>query len=256
MGVRREFRLLLCAVQFLTRVPVGHLAGYAPDWITRSARYFPLVGHMVGGVSAAVLWGAAQLWPQPVPVILALIGGILLTGAFHEDGLADTADGLGGGQDRTQRLTIMKDSRVGTYGVLALILLLALKAASLATLDVVSAAAALITAHGLARAAAVLAMAAMPYAGDPDAAKIKPVPQGVTWSESLFATAWGLWPLAVLPMLPLSSVFTGLVLGGLLALGLALTARRLIGGVTGDVLGGIEELFQAGYLLGVLAGHI
>ena len=157
----RQLQLFLCAVQFLTRVPTPALRGFESDWISRSARYFPLVGMLVGGVCAAVFWGAAQLWSGWLPALLAIAAGVLVTGAFHEDGLADTADGLGGGSTLAKRLTIMKDSRIGTYGALALGLVLALKAAALAELPAGLGAWALVAAHAGGRGAAVLAMRAL-----------------------------------------------------------------------------------------------
>ena len=118
--MRREVALFLTAVQLLTRVPTPGIAGFQPDWVARSARYYPLVGALVGAVAALVLLGAARLWTGALPALLAVAGGVLLTGAFHEDGLADAADGLGGGATRERRLHIMKDSRIGSYGALAL----------------------------------------------------------------------------------------------------------------------------------------
>lgn len=246
----QQVRLLICAVQFLTRVPTPRLAVFEPEWITRSARYFPLVGQGVGAVSAGVLLLAGHLWNGPVAAVLALSVGLLVTGAFHEDGLADTADGLGGGQTPERRLEIMKDSRVGTYGVCALGLVLALKGAVLATTPVWTAAAALLAAHGLGRAAAVVAMRLTPYAPNGEAGKWKPVPQGVRTGEVLVALAIAAWPLA---LLPLGASLLGLAGGAVLAIGLALLARRLIGGHTGDVLGAVEQVFEVGFLLGVTA---
>lgn len=246
----QQVRLLICAVQFLTRVPTPRLSVFEPEWITRSARYFPLVGQGVGAVSAGVLLLAGHLWNGPVAAVLALAFGLLVTGAFHEDGLADTADGLGGGQTPERRLEIMKDSRVGTYGVCALGLVLALKGAVLATTPAWTAATALLAAHGLGRAAAVVAMRLTPYAPSGGAGKWKPVPQGVRTGEVLVALAIAAWPLA---FLPLGASLLGLAGGAVLAVGLALLARRLIGGHTGDVLGAVEQVFEVGFLLGVTA---
>jgi adenosylcobinamide-GDP ribazoletransferase len=250
----RQLQLLLCAVQFLTRLPVPALKRFEPDWTTRAARYFPLVGLLVGGVCAAAFWGASRIWSGPVAAVLALACGVLLTGAFHEDGLADTADGLGGGTTRSRRLAIMKDSRVGTYGVLALLLVLGLKGASLAGLPAGLGAWSLVAAHGAGRAAAVVAMFLLPYAGDERAAKWKPAAGGPTLGETLIAIAIGGLPLALSPD---GTALAGLALGAATALIPALLARRLIGGFTGDVLGGVEQVFEAGFLLGVAAaaGH-
>ena len=243
----RQLKLFLCAVQFLTRLPVPSFADFEPDWITRSARYFPLVGVGVGAICALVLLAAGQLWTGPLPALLAISAGVLVTGGFHEDGLADTADGLGGGQTPERRLQIMKDSRIGTYGVLALGLVLAIKVAALAETPLATAALALVAAHGAGRTAAVAVMMLGRHVSDPASAKYKPAPQGVRPLELLAAAVTGLWPLALLGLPGL----VGAAVGGLLALLLAVTARRLIGGHTGDVLGGIEQACELGVLLGV-----
>lgn len=248
--MRRQLHLFFCAVQFLTRIPVPPLQDFEAGWITRSAKYFPLVGQIVGALSGAALLAADQFWIWPLPALLAVAAGLLITGAFHEDGLADTADGLGGGQNVAQRLTIMKDSRIGTYGALALMMVLAIKVAALSPLPAETAALLLIAAHGLGRAAAVIAMTVMTYAGDPDAAKSKPVPDGVTGAECLLAIAFSLWPLLLIAP-PI--IMPALIGGGVLALVMALTARRLIKGYTGDVLGAIEQVFEVGFLLAAAA---
>ncbi|PVM93602.1 adenosylcobinamide-GDP ribazoletransferase [Caulobacter radicis] len=246
----RQVQLLLCAAQFLTRLPTPPLRGFEPDWITRSARYFPLVGLLVGGVCALALLAASQVWNGWVPALLALGAGLLLTGGFHEDGLADTADGLGGGQTLERRLEIMKDSRVGTYGVLALVVVLGAKAATLATLTPLSAALALLAAHGVGRVAAVATMAALPHVSDRADAKYKPAPDGVKPAEVLVAAILGLWPLLLAP--PLGAL-AAIGLAAAFALAMALLARRLIGGYVGDVLGAIEQVAELGALLGLAA---
>ena len=132
--IRQEGRLLLCAVQFLTRIPTPELRGFRSEWIQQSARYYSLVGQIVGSIAALTLLGATHIWGAAIGALLAVGAGIALTGGFHEDGLADTADGLGGGMTRARRLEIMKDSRLGTYGALALMLTLALRVAAGVTL--------------------------------------------------------------------------------------------------------------------------
>jgi adenosylcobinamide-GDP ribazoletransferase len=245
-----QVKLLACAIQFLTRIPIPSLAGFQEDWITRAARYFPLVGQVVGGLSALVLLLAGEVWNGLIAATLAIAAGIALTGAFHEDGLADTADGLGGGQTVARRLEIMKDSRVGTFGVAALALVLALKVLALGDMPRIGAAWALLAAHGLARAAAVVAMWITPYAVQGEAGKWKPAPQGVRSGEVVCSFLLAIWPLAFLPAW---AIVAGLVVGAALAVALGLMAKRLIGGHTGDVLGGIEQVFEVGFLLGVAA---
>jgi len=248
--VRRQAQLLVCAVQFLTRVPTPALKDFQPDWITRSARYFPLVGQGVGALSAAVFFAACQVWTPTLAALLAVAAGLIVTGAFHEDGLADTADGLGGGQTAERRLEIMKDSRVGTYGVCALVLALALKIAALSSLSAQAGVVTLIAAHGAGRAAALVAMRLTPYAPAGEAGKWKPTPRGVRASEVVVGLLIAAWPLVLLSP---PAVMAGLAIGGLGALAVAKMARRLIGGHTGDVLGAIEQLFEVGFILGVAA---
>ena len=246
--MRRELVLFFCAVQFLTRLPTPRLRGFQPDWIVSSTRYFPLVGQLVGGLGAATLLSAAWVWTGWLPVLLALAVTILATGAFHEDGLADACDGLGGGQTADRRLEIMKDSRIGTYGALALIFSVAVRGVGLAALPPLDAALVLIAMQGVGRAAAVAAMA-LPYAGDPNAAK-EGRPARPALINIVLAVLFAAWPLVFLPPV---AVAAALILGGAMALGLANLARRLIGGRTGDVLGGVEQLAEIGFVLGASA---
>ncbi len=250
MSLASQARLLVCAIQFLTRVPTPPLRAFDPDWINRSARYFPLVGQGVGLACAGVWLAAGRLWPGLPAATLATAAGVLITGAFHEDGLADTADGLGGGQTPDRRLAIMKDSRIGAFGAIAVLLVIGLRIALLAGLAPSAGAWALVLSHGGARAAAVVVMASLPYAGDPGAAKIPLSPNPVRWPEAALALALGGWPILVLG--PVRAVLAvGLAAGG--ATALALLARRLIGGQTGDVLGAVEQLAEVGLLMGAAA---
>ena len=203
----RQFALFLAAVQFLTRVPVPALKDFQPDWTARSARWFPLVGALVGLACAGVFVAASPVWSGLTLALLAVATGVLITGAFHEDGLADSCDGLGGGQTRERRLEIMKDSRIGTFGALGLGLVIALKVAALAALPVWTGALALVGVHAAGRAAAVVAMRCLPYAGDRDWAKVKPVADGVTTGETCVALVFAL--LALAPLL----LFTPLAAG-------------------------------------------
>ena len=249
--LKREFCYFLVALQFLTRIPVRSFDGFEAEWLDRSSKYFPLVGAIVGAICAAVLLISAIVLPQPIPMLLALIAGVAVTGAFHEDGLADTADGLGGGHTVAQRLEIMKDSRIGTYGAVTLILVLGLKFAGLASLDPAMAARALIAAHAGGRLATVFAVYGMTYAGDADKAKVKPLATSLTQLECLLAVALGLIPATCL--LPFTTVCAGLGLGFCGAAVLALMSYKSIGGYTGDVLGAIEQVFETAFLLGVVA---
>jgi adenosylcobinamide-GDP ribazoletransferase len=248
----REAGHFLHAVRFLTILPVSEAEGLAPDWLVRCAKYFPLVGILIGVASAAVLIAASRVWPDPLPALLAVVAGIPITAALHEDGLADFADALGG-RTREARLAIMKDSRLGTYGALALGLTLALKVAALASMPLPIAVAALIAQHGLGRLGPVAVMAILPYAGNPEATKIAYSGEQFRAAELAMAVAFGL--LAVVPALVLapSAAFVGMILALAVTIGLVRLARRLLGGYTGDVLGATEQLSGASLLLGCAA---
>lgn len=247
MSPRGEWERLICAVQFLTRLPTPPPRFHAPDAVGRSARYFPFAGQLVGLISGLVLIAAARIWTGWLPALLAVAAGILVTGGLHEDGLADTADGLGGGRTRERRLAIMKDSTIGVFGVLAVGLVLAAKIGALSALPPWTAAAALILVHGLARAACVAAMAVLPYAGSASAAKEgQPVRPSAT--VAAVAILLAAWPLAFAPGWSLA------LLAGAAAAALpAIAAHRLIGGRTGDILGAVEQMFEVGFLLGLAA---
>lgn len=247
MSPRGEWERLICAVQFLTRLPTPSLASCAPDAVGRSAPYFPIAGQLVGLIGGGVLIAAAQFWTGWLPALLAVAAGVLATGGLHEDGLADAADGLGGGRTPERRLAIMKDSTIGVFGVLALCLTLGAKIGALSDLSPWRAAAALILAHGLARAACVVAMAALPYAGAASAAK-EGEPVRPSAAVAAFALLLAAWPLVLMPG------WSAAVLAGAAAAALpAIAAHRLIGGRTGDILGAVEQMFEVGFLLGVAA---
>lgn len=217
--------------------------------LSRATWAFPLVGLAVGLGGALALWGAALTGLPPlVSALAALAVTVALTGALHEDGLSDVADGFGGGRSRERRLEIMRDSRVGSYGVLALLFSLGLRAAALADLleagGPSAAGAALIAAMGLSRAAIPLAMVLLPparsdglgaSAGTPGASRL-------TLALALAAAAAAV----LLPAAMLAPLFALALVAVLLMTGLA---RRHIGGHTGDVLGAVEQVTQATALI-------
>ncbi len=242
------------AFRFLTILPAPSSPnGMTPDWLTRSLKYSPLIGILIGGASATVLLLADLMWGHALAAICAVAASIALTGALHEDGLADTFDSFGGGWSVPMRLEIMKDSRIGTYGALALGLGIALRVGALTALPIEIAACALIAGHAAARAAPALVMMRLNYAGDVTAMKVAYEESKPRKSELLIIGL--VVAVAALPLLWLAGLaFIAGWLGALL-LGLALAAwsKRLLGGYTGDVLGAVEQFGEVGFLLGVLA---
>ncbi len=252
-----ELRLALLALQFLTRVPVPAWVGYRDDWLHQSARHFTLVGLLVGAVAALVLLGSSMLWPWPVAVLLSMVATLVLTGAFHEDGLADTFDALGGAVSRDKALLIMKDSRLGTYGTVALVMLLALKAAALIALGA-QAAAALLLAHSVSRALPVALIRRLPYAGDAEAAKAKPLATQVSLGGVAVAMLWVLLVAGAVigaRQLSASAVLASLIAAAVVALLVARWLRRRLGGFTGDTLGATQQLGEVAIYLALIAAR-
>lgn len=249
----QEVRLFIVAIQFLTRLPMPILANYQPLWLQQSAKYFPLTGVLIGSLTAlvfAVLFWLINPW---VAAIGSTAFSIRLTGAFHEDGLADTCDGLGGSFTCEGALTIMKDSRLGTYGTLGLVMALALKVSLLASLNLPLAVVALVLVHGFSRFFSILLLSFLPYAGDIEHAKAKPMAQSLDKRQAAFALLTLLpsllLPCLLLGSLPISLLFTALVFMLLATSYMARLLNRRLGGYTGDGLGATQQLSEvAGYL--------
>jgi adenosylcobinamide-GDP ribazoletransferase len=243
-------RDFLAAVAFLTRLPVALHFVFGPQEVARSARWFPLVGALLGAFSVGGLYLFYPLFPPLIAAILLTGIDTLLTGAMHFDGLADTADGFGGGATRDDVLRIMRDHTIGSYGGVALVLVAALKIATIAALiDMNRAIMALMLAPVLGRWSAVLLSATQPYARSmPDG---QPVSAGaptrfVGRMELVFATVTALAIVLVMDPRRGSEAF---LLTGLASAGWAWQCRRRIGGITGDTLGAGVELSECLVLL-------
>jgi len=242
-GLVRDLRI---AISLCTRLPVAPAAAVGEGDIARASWAFPIAGALIGLIAAAVYWLAERLHIPPSPAsVLALATTIFLTGAMHEDGLADTADGFGGGATREKKLEIMRDSRIGTFGACALGLSLLLRWSALAALeDVRSVAIALIVAHGAARAVlpAFMSLVASARSDGLSSGAGQPPPASV-------AVALGLGIVALAIGFGLSAMLTGIVALAGIGLLLAWLALKQIGGQTGDVLGALEQAAEAAVLL-------
>ena len=244
-----ELRLFLTAVQFLTRCPVPERMGHDPAWLNQCVRYFPLVGALVGALGAAVAFVASWWWTPMVAACFAVLATVWATGAFHEDGLADTFDALGGAVPRERALIIMKDSRIGSYGAVALVLSLGLRIGLLAALlatDRMAAVLALVASHAMGRTGAVGVMASLGYAGDAEHAKAKPLATSVPVVSTVIAVTTGVAVFTALACADGRLLRWGAALSASVLLTLALRrwfARRL-GGYTGDTLGATEQCIE------------
>lgn len=259
----RFIRHCLLALQFFTRVPVtGRLAdwvGYSPAMLRASAAHFPGVGWLAGLWMGAVFFGLQWLLPPVgaapwVAAIGATIAGVLLTGAFHEDGLADLCDGLGGSADRTRALAIMKDSRIGSFGAIALVLALFAKVGLLALLaqtDALRAVAALFLAQVVSRATPLLIIFSLPHVGDFDGSKSKPLADGLTPSALLAGGLWTALALCLVVWLYPGAPWWGGLLGAAAAtLWMRRWLQRRLQGFTGDGLGATQQLSELLFYLG------
>lgn len=236
-------RGLGAAVTLLTRVPIG-TADWDPRDLHRSVKWIPPVGGVIGLAVAATYAVLVPVVPATVSAGLAVTLGVLVTGAFHEDGLADTVDGFGGGSDRDDTLQIMKDPRHGTYGVLALVLSVVVRVAALATMGSAAALAFLPAAHALSRGGAIGLMGVLPPASSEglgaahsDRRVRRQVVIGAVLSLMVGLITLGWW---VGPFAMVAAAGAGLV---------ALLARRHISGYTGDVLGAAQQVGEMSLLV-------
>jgi adenosylcobinamide-GDP ribazoletransferase len=254
----------LLALQFFTRIPItGKLAqwvGFSPDMLRGSAAHFAGVGWIVGTV-AAVLYAAFEsllpgVYAPLIAACLSTAATVLLTGGFHEDGLADLADGLGGSHDRARALEIMKDSRIGAFGGMALVLALITKMALLASLGQLEAVAAMVlivASHVVSRALPMALLALLPHVGDTAQSKSKPLADSISGAALLSNF---LWCLGLLPLIFIASVATEFIAG----VGLALLIwgvmwwrlSKRLQGFTGDALGATQQVCELAFLLGAL----
>ncbi|MEM7615550.1 MAG: adenosylcobinamide-GDP ribazoletransferase [Pseudomonadota bacterium] len=247
--LREHIGLLAYATQFLTRLPVPSLLPYEVDMLGRAAVYFPAVGILVGGLAAMVWVAAIGLGLPPLAAAaLAVAATVFVTGGLHEDGLADCADGLGGGSSRERALEIMRDSRIGAYGALALALSLILRVACLAALPLWQGVFALIISLALGRTAIVLTLLLLPYAR----------PEGL--ASGAAKTSGGLTGFAALGTGAGVALLLGHTAGAAAILAAAAAWKwftwrllRRLGGYTGDGLGATEQVVQIAALLAMVA---
>jgi adenosylcobinamide-GDP ribazoletransferase len=254
--VVHEVRLLLTAVSFLTRIPSPSWVRSTTEDLKGSTLYFPLVGLGVGLAAGAVYAGAALVWPPWLAVTLAMAGSVWLTGAFHEDALADSLDGFGGGWDREQVLAIMKDSRIGAYGTLGLVFAVLVKFAALVTVAAggpLAVMRALIAGHILSRWSSLPLIWQYRYVrAEARDARSKPFAASVTGRRLAVGSG-------------LTAILVGLTLGGrapvALAAALVVTLlagryfHRRLGGITGDCLGAANQCVELAVYLMLTAGQ-
>lgn len=246
--IGREIGHFFVGIMFLTRLPVPQGLRHVEGRLARSARYFPLVGVLVGLLTAIVFLVTSEILPPEIAAGLTIAAGIVLTGGLHEDGLADCCDGLGGGATREHALEIMRDSRVGTFGAAALILSIGLRWAVLARFTPDQGLIALVMCHTISRAMIPPVLVSGHYARSRGLASS--VAEGVTGLEAAFAMILA-FAIAMIagPVFGLAAFAAAIIAGGLM---LSILMYRL-GGYTGDGLGAIQQVAEIAILI-VLAG--
>ncbi len=277
--MRSFIRHYLLALQFFSRVPVtGRLAdwvGFSPAMLRASAAHFPGVGWLVGGVVALLTWGLLVLLPAGpfAPLVAATLGtalSVVMTGAFHEDGLADVADGLGGSYNRERALEIMKDSRVGAFGAIAVMLALLCKVALLAllgSLNIGLMVAAVFAGHVVSRTWPLLTIRLLPHVGDSVQSKSKPLAGQISTGALQVAAFWCFSALALVITAQAATTFIATSGRGIadvslfwgLAVGCSLLAwawmhrwfARRLQGFTGDCLGAAQQVCEIAFYLGL-----
>jgi adenosylcobinamide-GDP ribazoletransferase len=257
INMLKQWHYFLLALGFFTRIPVPSLANFQESDLNQSVKYFPLIGIIVGFIGAMSFYVAHSFCPKSIAVLVSMATTVYLTGAFHEDGLADSADGLGGGYDRERILTIMQDSRLGTYGAIALFLMLMAKFQTLNTLHIAIIPTMLIVGHALSRLSAVWIMATLSYA-KPDG-KAKPLATEVGKFDLIVANFFGLLPFLVFLVVSEHSllsavklVFVTLTLQLITFVWWRIKIRKWLGGYTGDTLGAMQQMSELAFYLGVL----
>ena len=245
-------RRFLIAVQFLTRLPVPRSLNSSETDIGKAAAFFPLVGVIVGGGAALVFVGLQKILPLPVSVLGAVIFAAVITNGFHEDGLADSFDGFGGGWNKDRILEIMRDSRIGTYGTVALIFLIFAKLTFLSSLPPGLIWRWLIVAHTAARWTTLPLCMWLPYARAEGQGKL--VAKQVGTLEIMTGTVT---LLLVLLLLPWQAALATLLVAALLTLLSGFYFRARLQGITGDCLGATNQLTEVGlYITAVILLHL
>lgn len=241
--IQREKDIFLTALMFFTRVPIPAWANYTydPSYLQLSSRYFPLVGLLVGAAAGGIFWLFSLFLPPLLAVLLSMTGSILVTGAFHEDGFADVCDGFGGGMTKMRVLEIMKDSRLGTYGTLGLILILSLKASALLTLVPTGRLALILMAiHAFSRLMATSLIYTHRYVRENEDSKAKPLATSISIGSMGVAAFFGSLPLLLLP----PAGWLIVIPVGLVPILMGRWFQRRIDGYTGDCLGAVQQVSE------------
>ncbi len=249
-SMKKQLHYFLTAVLFFTRIPCPKWIDHSSEMINKSNRYFSLVGILVGSISAGVYYATNFVLSNEIALVLSMISSIWVTGAFHEDGFADVCDGFGGGWTKEKILTIMKDSRLGTFGVIGLIGILSLKYVSLKALTPsINIPLVLISGHAISRFTATILLYTHPYVRDIESSKVKPTSKQMSTKALIISAFFGVLPLCFfnkplvfLCIVPLVAVYA--YMGAFF--------KKWIGGQTGDCAGALQQVSEVVFYIVLL----
>ncbi|WP_406844374.1 adenosylcobinamide-GDP ribazoletransferase [Flavobacterium soyae] len=255
--MKKELHIFFTCLMFYTRIPCPKNITHDPDYLNKATRYFPFIGWIVGSISFLAFYIFSLFLSTETAVIFAIIISVLTTGAFHEDGFADVCDGFGGGWTKEKILMIMKDSAIGSYGAIGLVLLFLAKFKLLSesillfTNNILLIFLLFISAHSLSRLAAISIVFTHQYSRDDASSKSKPIAKNHSWKEIFGSFFFGLIPLLALTyfnykvLLAIIPVFiTRYFLAGYF--------QKWIDGYTGDCLGATQQVCEVIYYLSIL----
>ena len=251
--IQKEIRYFFTALMFFTRIPCPPSTDHSEEYLNKSRKYFPLIGWIVGGIAALVFWVSSLIFPVSISIVLSMVVSVLTTGAFHEDGFTDVCDAFGGGWGKAQILTIMKDSRIGAYGVIGMALLLLLKFLALSEMAAYGrelVVVGLICAHAVSRFVASTFVHTHDYVQDLDVSKSKPIASSrLSLAEMAYSLVFALLPfllfqnplaLLALPLTYVSKMYLGYYF------------KKHIGGYTGDCLGATQQVSEIVFYLSII----
>lgn len=253
--INKEIRYFFTALMFFTRIPCPKWVDHDENYLNKSRKYFPLVGWIVGGIAAFILWLMLLILPLSISILISMIASVWVTGAFHEDGFTDVCDGFGGGWSKAQILTIMKDSRIGAYGVIGISLLFLLKfflLFEIGTISVTLVLASIFTAHAISRFIASTFVHTHEYVQESEQSKAKPIASSrLSFGEMFYSFIF-----AALPLLLFWNYWL-LCLSFLIAYAVKIYLgyyfNKHIGGYTGDCLGATQQMSEVVFYLAILA---
>lgn len=245
-----QFNIFRTALMFYTRIPVGNINNYESSMLSKSTRYFPIIGLIVGALTAGVYWLLSLILPNAIALLLSMAFSVYLTGAFHEDGFADFCDGFGGGYTKEKVLTIMKDSRIGTYGTVGLAFVLATKFIALNEISPIIIMATLIAGHTLSRLIPVILLYTSSYVREDATSKSKPIGHKDSVGAFIFSILTGLIPFI---WLSVNTIIIFTVAITIVTIIFRRYITKKIGGYTGDVLGALQQISEVVFYLVIVS---